>query len=270
LFYGIYMNSGRALHLNTLYIYEKQFLTLYTDKQVYNIGDTATIYIETNQSGNLSITAPGYIDELLIDGNTILTFTVPELKSGTYYIEYSFNDMSSSYPFDVDGYSARITEFSLDRETYMSEDPMYMEAKVHVNREFNGFFKAMIYNPEQQLIGNFEVTRPFVTGENHIQFDMTLITGSSGIHMIAYRVYLDLGGQNLVPLASGVEYFDATTFVVFGDSNGDSMVNVFDITKAARIILEFDDPTPGADANQDGEINIFDITKIVRIILELD
>jgi hypothetical protein len=35
-------------------------------------------------------------------------------------------------------------------------------------------------------------------------------------------------------------------------------------------ILELDDPTPGADANQDGGINIFDITKIARIILELD
>jgi hypothetical protein len=55
-----------------------------------------------------------------------------------------------------------------------------------------------------------------------------------------------------------------------GDANGDSTVNIFDMTKVARIILELDDPTPGADANQDGSINIFDMTKIARIILELD
>ena len=55
-----------------------------------------------------------------------------------------------------------------------------------------------------------------------------------------------------------------------GDANGDNITNIFDMTKVARIILEMDNPTPGADANQDGSINVFDMTKIARIILELD
>jgi hypothetical protein len=55
-----------------------------------------------------------------------------------------------------------------------------------------------------------------------------------------------------------------------GDVNEDGVINIFDITKIARIILDLDEPTPGADANQDGSTNIFDITKIARIILELD
>ena len=55
-----------------------------------------------------------------------------------------------------------------------------------------------------------------------------------------------------------------------GDANGDSVINIFDMTKVARIILELDDPTPGADSNGDGVINIFDMTKIARIILRLD
>jgi hypothetical protein len=52
--------------------------------------------------------------------------------------------------------------------------------------------------------------------------------------------------------------------------NGDSIINVLDMTKVARIILELDEPTPGADANQDGSINIFDMTKIAKIILQID
>jgi hypothetical protein len=70
-------------------------------------------------------------------------------------------------------------------------------------------------------------------------------------------------GSVLQYIASGVEYIP-------GDANGDKVVNIFDMTKVARIILEMDDPTPGADANQDGYINIFDMTKIARIILELE
>ena len=54
------------------------------------------------------------------------------------------------------------------------------------------------------------------------------------------------------------------------DANGDNVVNIFDMTKVARIILELDEPTPGADANQDDTIDVFDMTKIARVILELD
>ncbi|MBN2238665.1 MAG: hypothetical protein JW712_02740, partial [Dehalococcoidales bacterium] len=55
-----------------------------------------------------------------------------------------------------------------------------------------------------------------------------------------------------------------------GDANGDLSINVLDITKMIRIILEFDAVTPGADANGDGNVNVLDISWIVGVILELD
>lgn len=55
-----------------------------------------------------------------------------------------------------------------------------------------------------------------------------------------------------------------------GDVDGNGVVNVLDITAAARIILEFDPPVPGADVNQDGNVDIFDMTKIARLILGLE
>lgn len=55
-----------------------------------------------------------------------------------------------------------------------------------------------------------------------------------------------------------------------GDANGDGVINVLDITKVVRIVLQLDTETPGADANSDGTVNVLDITKIVRIILQLD
>ena len=52
-----------------------------------------------------------------------------------------------------------------------------------------------------------------------------------------------------------------------GDANGNGVIDMSDVTKVERIILELDDETPGADANQDGFIDMADVTKIERIIL---
>jgi hypothetical protein len=54
-----------------------------------------------------------------------------------------------------------------------------------------------------------------------------------------------------------------------GDANGDGVINVLDMTKVARIILEWDTQTSGADCNQDSSINVRDITCVARRILGL-
>jgi glycoprotein endo-alpha-1,2-mannosidase len=71
-------------------------------------------------------------------------------------------------------------------------------------------------------------------------------------------------------LGSVFQYSTPGSPFIPGDANEDDVVNIFDMVKVARIILELDDPTPGADANEDGSIDVFDMTKIARIILELD
>ena len=54
-----------------------------------------------------------------------------------------------------------------------------------------------------------------------------------------------------------------------GDANADGSIDMGDVTKVERIILEIDDPTLWADANQDGDIDMGDVTRIERIILGL-
>jgi hypothetical protein len=55
-----------------------------------------------------------------------------------------------------------------------------------------------------------------------------------------------------------------------GDANGDGRVSVGDITKVERIILGWDEITPGADADQNGDVNMGDVVKVERIILGLN
>ena len=55
---------------------------------------------------------------------------------------------------------------------------------------------------------------------------------------------------------------------LFGDSNEDTKINMQDVTKVERMILEFDPETTSADANKDNNINMQDVTYIELIILE--
>lgn len=63
--------------------------------------------------------------------------------------------------------------------------------------------------------------------------------------------------------------FATSIFILRGDADGNGVVNVFDITKAYRIILEMDDETPGADADENGVVNASDLSRIAGIILGL-
>ncbi len=55
---------------------------------------------------------------------------------------------------------------------------------------------------------------------------------------------------------------------LFGDANEDTRINMQDVTKVERMILEYDSETTSADANQDEDINMQDVTFIELIILE--
>ncbi len=54
------------------------------------------------------------------------------------------------------------------------------------------------------------------------------------------------------------------------DANGNGVIDMGDVVKIDRIILQLDPRTPAADANGDGIVDSGDITKIERVILGID
>ena len=265
IFYGIYLESGRALYLNSIYVQKKEeVITLYTDKQVYEAGEKVTILVDTAQSGNLNITAPGFDTSIFVSGSTALEFALPEgLRSGTYYIEYTFDDFSSSYPFDVIGYSARIIEFSLDKGSYLSGETMEIKANVEVNRDFTGLFRGQVYDPQGNLLDEFEIPRAFIQGENKIETNRVISTSKSGIHKIVYGVYAEI--SSLVLLASGAEYFDASAAVMLGDLDSDGDVDQNDLNILLTYRNQPASACPECDLDGDGVITVLDARKLVLL-----
>jgi parallel beta-helix repeat protein len=212
--YSIYMKSGRSLYINSIYVYEKApvdaGIILYTDKQVYEIGDNVTLFIETSKSGELNLSAPNfnYLSNLSSNISTQISFQVPELLSGTYYIEYTFNNYSLTYPFDINGYFARILELNLDKDDYNSGDLFTLNALLDVNRRFDAAIDIELYDPNNDLIVVYSFIQTFEEGENLISYSNTVTSNYQGMHAIVPRVIVDLVGHSPVTIVSGAEYFD--------------------------------------------------------------
>lgn len=205
--YGVYTESGRAIYLNSTYIKAREdVITLSPDKTLYDAGETVNVNVDTTQSGTLKVIAPNYIEDVPVSGPTSFSFTLPaDFRSGTYTIDYSFETTSGSVPIDVKGYSVRVLEASLSKQTYSSQDTIQASLKVASDQVFSGRVKGFVYNEKggsQQII---DVSRSFVAGENRIQVQGGFITTMPGTHRFVYGIYKE--GTTLL-LVSGQEAFD--------------------------------------------------------------
>jgi hypothetical protein len=210
LLYAVYLVSGRSLYINSAYTYpeppDSAGITLYTDRQVYEAGETAKIFVNATKSGRLVVKSPTLnVNTTLEVGSTFFTFEVPLLRSGTYPLEYSFGNFTSSYPIDIIGYSARIIESSIDKQIYQAADNLNVNLVIDINRGFAGQLQAFILNPQNWIVGTIAIDHTFAIGENKISLTVPLITNQTGMHSVVFKLY---AYGSFIFLASGARYFD--------------------------------------------------------------
>lgn len=223
LFYGVYMATGRAIHLNAKYIHPVGIV--YTDKQVYNAGSTVTVTIFPPEDGTFTMVAPGHTGTYTIVGTTTIQFKLPdEMVSGTYYINYTFGNNAYEYKFDVIGYSGKIFECKLDKSRYNSKDTIKLKFKVATNQTIPCILRIWIYNPigeYKQLIETGEIV---IDLESLIDLTGTFSTSCSGLHSLIYGLYKG----NLL-LAAGEDIFDVGG-IVLTDFRGTKKADKFELT----------------------------------------
>ena len=72
-------------------------------------------------------------------------------------------------------------------------------------------------------------------------------------------------------LTSGPES-QTYSVVLYGDINGDNVINIFDLVKVQKQILKTGNLSgayfKSADVNKDGKVDIFDLVKVQKYILK--
>ncbi|MEW6679906.1 MAG: hypothetical protein AB1297_02635, partial [bacterium] len=196
LFYGMYSKDGRAIYLNSLYLnQENDVISLWTDQDVYKMGETMTIYAKTNIPGTLTINGLDYSREEYITQTFTDTFVLPKnLFSGTYYLYYSLGTYTFEKPFDVYGKEARVIKEELDRKVYKKKDTMELGLIFLSNFSEALMIKGWIEDPKGNYREVFSENLLFQEGRNAFNVKAPFQTPYSGMHKLVYGIYLKESG----------------------------------------------------------------------------
>ncbi|MBM3301536.1 MAG: hypothetical protein FJY85_16490, partial [Deltaproteobacteria bacterium] len=229
LFYGIYSEMGRSLHLNSVYIYkEEDVLQVTTDKQVYSPGETVSVMLmsPTGATGMLTLTGPKYTETFFFSGPVTKSFSLPSPMTGrTCFIKAQLSTQGAEpvtvlHPFDVAGVSVKVKEAILDKAKYAASDTVTVSLIIESNQDISAFIKMWIVFPGGEFIqkGAVAVTLSPLT-PLVFSHQVPLETAVSGIHRLFYGVYLT--DCPLEPtclellLASGAQSFDVGDVILY-------------------------------------------------------
>lgn len=254
--YGIYHQSGRGIHLNALYINQAgDALTITTDKQVYNPGETVSVRIDgqgANINGMMTLTGVNYTETFAFSGSTTKGFALPAFMiAGTYNVSYQITDAigqtySGSQPFDVKGIQVQIFDAILDKSKYTETDTITANLTITSNRDIAGTLKTWILDPEENSV--YIGQQPIALSSTvpiKVTNSSPFATNISGIHRLLFGVY-----ANDTLLASGAKAFDVGDAMLLGlaTDKAEYVENTDPVTAKVRMY-------GAADANLEFQLN---------------
>ncbi|MEW6096357.1 MAG: T9SS type A sorting domain-containing protein [bacterium] len=191
--FGIYSLDDRGIWLDTIYVRPKGTITIISDKQIYNQGETVTLTIISLEAGTVSLITPGEPASCTIvfseAGSKTFTFKLPaQMLSGTYYLYYSLVSTSPfSLPIDVRGIEAVIKEASFDKAGYSFNEGFKAKISVDVSEGFKWMIKAWI-DEGDNWIKVYEKDEIFESGRQ--VYEIVSTTTTSKRQTLIYGLYL--------------------------------------------------------------------------------
>jgi hypothetical protein len=230
IFYGIYHEEGKGIHLNDIYLNFRGDsgsggISLELDKQVYTPGEIVHAVftaVEGEQPGVLTASAFEETYTMEFTGTASASFQVPsETLGGTYGVSWSFapTDIaqprgSGSRPFDVSGLVVKTAKAELEKGKYTPGETLNAHYIFEANRDQTLVLRCWTTTPTRawEYLGESSVTVSAgsqVDGLSSYPFTTT----EAGTHHFAYGLYQE---EQLV--VSGSMAFDVGDAVLLGIS----------------------------------------------------
>jgi len=225
--FGIYSADDRAIWLDAIYVREGGTLTITTDKQRYNQGDTVTLTVSLQEQGTVSLITPGEPATATLgfngSGSQTFKFKLPsQMLTGSYYIHYFLLPTSYfSLPIDVQGIEVAVKEAWFDKEGYVENERFRLVVSLDVTKGFEGMIKAWIVDDRDNWVKVYEKEEVFKTGRQNYEIAATITTTTATATRQSLRYGIYLGTQTLV-------------------ISGRKDINIYNISKEIGKVIEKD------------------------------
>jgi len=122
-FYGIYHEGGKGIHLNDIYLRFGGDTYMVLDRQLYQPGDIVHAVFTSSESGELTATSFDETHTVPVYSSVMVDFTVPGTTlGGTYGVSWEFTPadtlhepLSGSINFDVSGLVVKVAHSGLEK-----------------------------------------------------------------------------------------------------------------------------------------------------------
>lgn len=204
--YSIYSESGRALHIDTLYLrVEGATVSVTPDKSVYEPGDSVRLSVDSSVEGTLSLDGPNIFRDVRLPETTIVTFVLPRsMRAGTYQVDWRLGDHNGMARFDVRGLSVKVADSWLDKHETQAQDNLRLGLLVEAASDMTATITGRLVAPSGSRAIVFEEPISLDVGVNTMTIPAAFETSETGAHRLSYVVHK---GPALA-LASGSEAFD--------------------------------------------------------------
>jgi hypothetical protein len=214
--YGLYLESGRSLYINTIRLRTATGnATLFTEQSVYRPGDIVSMTVITREAGRLTVAGPGYQSAEDVPADTLhLAFRLPDpMVRGTYEIVYALNGQEQRYRFEVDAPGAAVKSVQMNAASYHPGDPVGANLTVEASANLAGTtVEWWVTSPTGKELLRSTLAQDLPVGRSIVTLpNQPLNTNAAGGHDLHYRL---LG--NGLTLAEGRQRFDVDGTTLLG------------------------------------------------------
>ncbi|MEW6427758.1 MAG: PKD domain-containing protein [Thermodesulfobacteriota bacterium] len=214
LFYGIYSDTGYAIHLNSIRLCESgQGLDIYPERQIYRPGETVTVHIQPHATGLLDLAGPGFGQTLDVQDTAAFSvdFVLPAtMVQDTYPVTATFNGAEYATAIDVAGLALYFDMIMLDKKVYGKNDGMAVFAIVSASDTVTGVTAVGSVVANGLLYDSFEINGlSLARGVTQLQLGGAMPVSDNGFAQLYIDLYKEIGGDPRgMLLTAGVKAFD--------------------------------------------------------------
>jgi methionine-rich copper-binding protein CopC len=236
-FYGIYHQEGKGIHLNDIYLRFGGETGMVLDQQVYALGEIIHAVFTSSESGVLTASSFDETHTVPVSSSAAVDFAVPEdTPGGSYGVSWQFipadtshETKSGSVPFDVSGLVVKVAKSVLEKGKYSPGETIRASYTFESNSDETLTLRCWTTTPtgEWEYLGESSAA---VSAASHVNAvsSYNFTTTESGTHHLVYGLYkvnqLVVSGSMAFDVGNAV-LIDVTTDQ-YEYKNGNETVNV--------------------------------------------